>query len=143
MHGGSLRSTRCACLRQTGCENRVDRGSESSRGTSYVGLSWGETDLLHLGDEVGQASLLVGKRVRLRPAKTAGLRCPSLLEPPVTGVVRWRSARSGRAMHTRADARSSLAPVVPDPRKIKSFRSAAAFEAWMKTNHARETELWL
>jgi uncharacterized protein YdeI (YjbR/CyaY-like superfamily) len=33
--------------------------------------------------------------------------------------------------------------VVPDPRKIKSFRSAAAFEAWMKANHARETELWL
>jgi uncharacterized protein YdeI (YjbR/CyaY-like superfamily) len=36
-----------------------------------------------------------------------------------------------------------MAPVVPAPRKIKSFRSAAAFEAWMKANHARETELWL
>jgi uncharacterized protein YdeI (YjbR/CyaY-like superfamily) len=36
-----------------------------------------------------------------------------------------------------------MAPVVPDLRKIKSFRSAAAFEAWMKANHARETELWL
>jgi uncharacterized protein YdeI (YjbR/CyaY-like superfamily) len=33
--------------------------------------------------------------------------------------------------------------VVPDSRKIKSFRNAAAFEAWMKANHARETELWL
>ena len=36
-----------------------------------------------------------------------------------------------------------MAPVVPDPRKIKSFRSEAAFAAWMKTHHARETELWL
>jgi uncharacterized protein YdeI (YjbR/CyaY-like superfamily) len=36
-----------------------------------------------------------------------------------------------------------MAAVVPDPRKIKSFRSEAAFEAWMKANHARESELWL
>jgi uncharacterized protein YdeI (YjbR/CyaY-like superfamily) len=36
-----------------------------------------------------------------------------------------------------------MAPVVPDPLKIKSFRTEAAFEAWMKANHARETELWL
>lgn len=36
-----------------------------------------------------------------------------------------------------------MAPVIPNPRKIKSFRSEAAFEAWMKANHARETELWL
>ncbi len=34
-------------------------------------------------------------------------------------------------------------PVVPDPTKIRSFRSAAAFSAWLKTHHARETELWL
>lgn len=27
--------------------------------------------------------------------------------------------------------------------KIKSFRSAAAFEKWLASNHARETELWL
>jgi uncharacterized protein YdeI (YjbR/CyaY-like superfamily) len=32
---------------------------------------------------------------------------------------------------------------MPDSRKMKSFRSAAAFEAWMRANHARETELWL
>jgi uncharacterized protein YdeI (YjbR/CyaY-like superfamily) len=37
----------------------------------------------------------------------------------------------------------AVAPVVPDPRKIRSFRTEASFEAWMKTNHARETELWL
>ena len=36
-----------------------------------------------------------------------------------------------------------MAPVLPDPAKVKSFRSEADFEAWMKTHHARETELWL
>jgi uncharacterized protein YdeI (YjbR/CyaY-like superfamily) len=36
-----------------------------------------------------------------------------------------------------------MAPIVPNPRKIKSFRTGAAFESWMKANHARETELWL
>jgi uncharacterized protein YdeI (YjbR/CyaY-like superfamily) len=36
-----------------------------------------------------------------------------------------------------------VAPIVPDPAKIKSFRTEAAFARWMKTNHARETELWL
>jgi uncharacterized protein YdeI (YjbR/CyaY-like superfamily) len=36
-----------------------------------------------------------------------------------------------------------MAPIVPDPGKIKSFRTEAAFTAWMKANHARETELWL
>ncbi len=36
-----------------------------------------------------------------------------------------------------------MAPIVPDPDAIKSFRTAAAFEAWMRTHHARETEIWL
>jgi uncharacterized protein YdeI (YjbR/CyaY-like superfamily) len=36
-----------------------------------------------------------------------------------------------------------MAPVVPDPKKVRSFRSEAAFEAWMRTHHDRETELWL
>jgi uncharacterized protein YdeI (YjbR/CyaY-like superfamily) len=36
-----------------------------------------------------------------------------------------------------------MAPIVADPAKIKSFRTEAAFAAWMKTNHSRETELWL
>jgi uncharacterized protein YdeI (YjbR/CyaY-like superfamily) len=36
-----------------------------------------------------------------------------------------------------------MAPIVPDPSKIKSFRTEAAFAAWMKANHARETEIWL
>jgi uncharacterized protein YdeI (YjbR/CyaY-like superfamily) len=36
-----------------------------------------------------------------------------------------------------------MAPVIPNPRKIKAFRTEAAFAAWMKTNHARETEIWV
>ena len=36
-----------------------------------------------------------------------------------------------------------MAPVVPNPAKIKSFRTEAAFAAWMKANHAREAEIWL
>jgi uncharacterized protein YdeI (YjbR/CyaY-like superfamily) len=31
----------------------------------------------------------------------------------------------------------------PAPDKIKSFRTEAALEKWMRANHARETELWL
>lgn len=36
-----------------------------------------------------------------------------------------------------------MAPIIPDPRAIKSFRSEAALEAWMRRNHARAAELWL
>jgi uncharacterized protein YdeI (YjbR/CyaY-like superfamily) len=36
-----------------------------------------------------------------------------------------------------------MAPIIPDPQRIKSFRTAAAFETWLAANHARETELWL
>ena len=36
-----------------------------------------------------------------------------------------------------------MAPVTPDPDKIKSFRTEAAFESWLRRNHARETEVWL
>jgi uncharacterized protein YdeI (YjbR/CyaY-like superfamily) len=36
-----------------------------------------------------------------------------------------------------------MAPVLPNPKKIKSFRTDAAFESWLRVNHARETELWL
>ena len=36
-----------------------------------------------------------------------------------------------------------MAPIIPDPKKIKSFRTEAAFERWMRANHARETELWV
>ena len=36
-----------------------------------------------------------------------------------------------------------MAAIVPNPKKIKSFRSEAAFETWLGRNHAREAELWL
>jgi uncharacterized protein YdeI (YjbR/CyaY-like superfamily) len=36
-----------------------------------------------------------------------------------------------------------MAPIIPDPKKIKSFRTEAAFEGWMRSNHSAETELWL
>jgi uncharacterized protein YdeI (YjbR/CyaY-like superfamily) len=36
-----------------------------------------------------------------------------------------------------------MAPIIPDPKKIKGFRTQEAFEAWLAANHARETELWL
>ena len=36
-----------------------------------------------------------------------------------------------------------MATVVPDPKKIKAFRTESAFEAWLAANHNRETELWL
>jgi len=36
-----------------------------------------------------------------------------------------------------------MAPVIPDPKKIKSFKTAAAFERWLSTHHDREQELWL
>jgi uncharacterized protein YdeI (YjbR/CyaY-like superfamily) len=33
--------------------------------------------------------------------------------------------------------------VVPDPRRIKAFADAAAFEAWLGAHHATETEIWI
>jgi uncharacterized protein YdeI (YjbR/CyaY-like superfamily) len=36
-----------------------------------------------------------------------------------------------------------MAPIIPDSKKIKGFRTQAAFAAWMKANHARETEIWV
>jgi uncharacterized protein YdeI (YjbR/CyaY-like superfamily) len=33
--------------------------------------------------------------------------------------------------------------ISPNPRRIKSFRTEAALERWMRTNHARVPELWL
>jgi uncharacterized protein YdeI (YjbR/CyaY-like superfamily) len=33
--------------------------------------------------------------------------------------------------------------VVPDPRSIRAFRSAKAFEAWLAANHANKTEVYL
>lgn len=36
-----------------------------------------------------------------------------------------------------------MAPVVPDPKKIKAFTSEAAFDTWLRAHHAGETEIWL
>jgi uncharacterized protein YdeI (YjbR/CyaY-like superfamily) len=36
-----------------------------------------------------------------------------------------------------------MAPVVPNPKAIRSFRSEAAFEKWLAVNHDRADELWL
>ena len=36
-----------------------------------------------------------------------------------------------------------MAPVVPNPKKIKRFRTEAAFATWLAANHDRRTELWL
>ena len=36
-----------------------------------------------------------------------------------------------------------MVSVVPESRKIKIFRTEAAFESWMRKNHAREREVWL
>ncbi len=36
-----------------------------------------------------------------------------------------------------------MAPVIPNQKKIRSFRSADAFEKWIASNHDRESELWL
>lgn len=36
-----------------------------------------------------------------------------------------------------------MAPVVPDPKKIRGFASEAAFERWLRANHDRASELWL
>ena len=36
-----------------------------------------------------------------------------------------------------------MAPIVPDPKHIRSFRTQAAFEKWMAANHDRADEIWL
>ena len=36
-----------------------------------------------------------------------------------------------------------MAPIVPDPRKIRAFKTEAAFDTWLRTHHAGETEVWV
>jgi len=36
-----------------------------------------------------------------------------------------------------------MPPVIPDEKKIHAFRTEAAFEKWLSTHHADETEVWL
>jgi len=36
-----------------------------------------------------------------------------------------------------------MSPLVPGPAPIKAFRTAAAFEGWLRRHHARAPEIWL
>ena len=36
-----------------------------------------------------------------------------------------------------------MAPIVPNPKRIKSFATPEAFETWLAAHHDSETELWL
>jgi uncharacterized protein YdeI (YjbR/CyaY-like superfamily) len=36
-----------------------------------------------------------------------------------------------------------MAPVVPDPRRIKTFESETAFETWLAAHHDTEREVWI
>src|SRR5688572_12290935 len=36
-----------------------------------------------------------------------------------------------------------MAPIVPDPKKIKSFRTQEAFATWLAKHHDTETEIWV
>ncbi len=36
-----------------------------------------------------------------------------------------------------------MAPINPDPAKIREFRTPKAFKSWMRRNHDRESEIWL
>jgi uncharacterized protein YdeI (YjbR/CyaY-like superfamily) len=36
-----------------------------------------------------------------------------------------------------------MAPVVPDPRRIRSFETEAAFERWLAAHHDSEPEVWI
>lgn len=36
-----------------------------------------------------------------------------------------------------------MAPVIPNPARIRSFRTETAFEKWLAAHHDREPELWL
>jgi uncharacterized protein YdeI (YjbR/CyaY-like superfamily) len=51
-------------------------------------------------------------------------------------------ARSGNCVE-KANIPVNVAPIIPDPKKIRSFATEAAFERWLAANHARETEIWL
>jgi len=36
-----------------------------------------------------------------------------------------------------------MAAIQVDPRKVHAFATTAAFETWLRANHARETEVWI
>jgi uncharacterized protein YdeI (YjbR/CyaY-like superfamily) len=36
-----------------------------------------------------------------------------------------------------------MAPIIVDPGKVKTFKTADAFYAWLAKNHAKQTEIWI
>src|SRR5580765_7503016 len=36
-----------------------------------------------------------------------------------------------------------MAPIIPNPGRIRSFKTQAAFEKWLRANHDREPEIWI
>lgn len=36
-----------------------------------------------------------------------------------------------------------MAPMTPNPRRIKTFKDQRAFEKWMRANHDKEPEIWI
>jgi len=36
-----------------------------------------------------------------------------------------------------------VAPIIPNPGRIRSFKTQAAFEKWLRANHDREPEIWI
>src|SRR5581483_2440807 len=67
---------------------------------------------------------------------TASERVPVLLSMAVGWQIVGR-----RSTYDRSSPFLSRAPMIPNPEKIKIFRTEAAFEQWLRRNHARETEL--
>src|SRR5579872_5042742 len=56
-------------------------------------------------------------------------------------LLRWVTVDRHRVDSDRVEDR--MMPVVPNPKRIRTFRSEGAFEAWLRVNHARELEVWL
>jgi hypothetical protein len=78
---------------------------------------------------------------RQRARRPAIPRTPSL--PGWPAVLEAREGVPGPTRRTYESSRQRVAPIVPDPKTIKSVRTEAAFEAWMRAHHVRETEVWL
>jgi uncharacterized protein YdeI (YjbR/CyaY-like superfamily) len=47
------------------------------------------------------------------------------------------------ARDPRGEDSPRMAPVIPHPKRIRAFPTATAFEAWLRANHDRETEIWI
>src|SRR5262249_55693318 len=63
------------------------------------------------------------------------------------GATSTRAYSSSSVRYSRwpsgADGFDSMASVIPDPRRIKSFECESAFEAWLSAHHDCEPEVWI